>query len=86
MSAGQTTDVTLRVVDGALGHLVDGAWGQLDVGGMYWTSDDPVSLADGDYEATATLTKAGTVAEAEVVLIDLGDDGTLVFTGPVTCE
>lgn len=86
MREGQTTDVTLRVVNGALGHLIDGELRTLDVDGMYWTSDDQVSLADGEYEATATLKKAGSVAEAGTVLVDLGDYGTFMFTGPVTCE
>ena len=66
--------------------VVNGGWGSVDVAGSYWASDEPASLPDGEYDATATLTKAGTIAKAGTVLIDLSEHGSFTFTGPVGCE
>jgi hypothetical protein len=78
MGEGQTAVVTVVVVNGG--------WGTLDVAGSYWASDEPASIPDGEYEATATLTKAGTIAGGGTVLVDLGEQGSFTFTGPVGCE
>ena len=78
MREGQTTDLTIRVVNGGLP--------QIDVAGKYWTTDEQVSLADGEYAATATLTKDGGIGVVGTVLVDLGPDGEFVFAGPVICE
>ena len=57
----------------------------LDVAGGYWGSDDPVALPDGDYDATAVVTEAGSASSEGTVIVDLGDRGSVTFTGPVYC-
>lgn len=72
MAVGQSAEVTVRVVNGG--------WDSLDVAGGYWASDEPVDLADGEYEATATL------VATETILVQLDAGRTVSFSGPVGCE
>jgi hypothetical protein len=77
LALGRSANVTVRVVDGRLGSL--------DVAGGYWISDDTVALPDGEYEAIAVLTEAVQPGGEGTVLVDLGDHGSVVFTGPIYC-
>jgi hypothetical protein len=77
MAVGRSANVAVRVVNRG--------WGSLDVAGGYWVSDDPVVLPDGQSAGTAVLTEAGSPSNEGTVIVDLGDRGSVTFTGPVYC-
>ena len=74
-------------------EFVDGGWGLVDASGVYWSADFAApegAPANGVLSATVQLIDAQIEDDGDIeratLSVDLGEFGTVVLAGPVSCN